>query len=456
MANERAWATRNTGTKEAPVWEKWFPKTVVDAIYASDAEGETKTVMDLVREEIQKVVGSAPEAFDTLQEIAAYIEEHEEVAAALQEAITSKVPNTRKVNGKALSADISLTASDVSAIPASQKGAANGVAGLDETGKVPSAQLPEGLPASGGDADTVNGHTVDADVPANAKFTDTTYSVATDSTLGLVKSGGDVTVGADGTMTVQDDSHGHTIANVDGLQDALDAKAPSSRKVNGKPLTADITLGAADVSAIPASQKGAASGVAELDENGKVPTAQLPSYVDDVLEFESQTAFPETGESGKIYVAQDTNKTYRWTGSAYVEISASLALGETSSTAYRGDRGKIAYEHSQAAHAPANAEANVQADWSVSDSNSDAFIKNKPSALPAKGGDADTVSGHKVEVDVPANAKFTDTTYGKATSSADGLMAKEDKAKLDGLPTITFGAEYPENAPANSIHFLTE
>lgn len=336
MANERAWATRNTGTKEAPVWEKWFPKTVVDAIYASDAEGETKTVMDLVREEIQKVVGSAPEAFDTLQEIAAYIEEHEEVAAALQEAITSKVPNTRKVNGKALSADISLTASDVSAIPASQKGAANGVAGLDETGKVPSAQLPEGLPASGGDADTVNGHTVDADVPANAKFTDTTYSVATDSTLGLVKSGGDVTVGADGTMTVQDDSHGHTIANVDGLQDALDAKAPSSRKVNGKSLTADITLGAADVSAIPASQKGAASGVAELDENGKVPTAQLPSYVDDVLEFESQTAFPETGESGKIYVAQDTNKTYRWTGSAYVEISASLALGETSSTAYRG------------------------------------------------------------------------------------------------------------------------
>lgn len=456
MANERAWATRNTGTPEKPVWEKWFPKTVVDAIYASDAVGETKKVMDLVREEIQKVVGSAPEAFDTLQEIAAYIEEHEEVAAALQEAITSKVPNTRKVNGKALSADISLTASDVSAIPASQKGAAGGVAGLDETGKVPSAQLPEGLPASGGDADTVNGHTVNADVPTGAKFTDTTYSAATDSDLGLVKSGGDVSVGADGTMTVQDDSHSHTIANVDGLQDALDGKAPSSRKVNGKPLSADISLGAADVSAIPASQKGSASGVAELDENGKVPAAQLPSFVDDALEFESKTSFPETGESGKIYVTQDTNKTYRWTGSAYVEISASLALGETSGTAYRGDRGKIAYEHSQAAHAPANAEPNVQADWSVSDSNSDAFIKNKPTSMPAKGGDADTVSGHKVGVDVPANAKFTDTTYSKATSSADGLMAKEDKTRLDSMPTVTFGAAYPENAPANSIHFLTE
>ena len=52
-----------------------------------------------------------------------------------------------------------------------------------------------------------------------------------------------------------------------------------------------------------------------------------------------------TGETGKIYVDLSTNKTYRWSGSAFVEISASLALGETSSTAYRGDRGKIAYDH---------------------------------------------------------------------------------------------------------------
>ncbi len=98
---------------------------------------------------------------------------------------------------------------------------------------------------------------------------------------------------------------------------------------------------------IPLSQKGAASGVAELDEGGLVPTSQLPSYVDDVLEYANTTGFPETGETGKIYVALDTNKTYRWSGSAYTEISASLALGETSATAYRGDRGKTAYDHSQ-------------------------------------------------------------------------------------------------------------
>lgn len=80
-------------------------------------------------------------------------------------------------------------------------------------------------------------------------------------------------------------------------------------------------------------------GKADL-ENGKVPASQLPSYVDDVLEYSSTSSFPATGESGKIYVATDTNKTYRWSGSGYVEISESLALGETASTAYPGNLGK--------------------------------------------------------------------------------------------------------------------
>ena len=83
---------------------------------------------------------------------------------------------------------------------------------------------------------------------------------------------------------------------------------------------------------------------------GKVPSSQLPSYVDDVLEFANLASFPATGESGKIYIAIDTNITYRWSGTGYAEISASLALGETPSTAYRGDRGKIAYDHSQVTH----------------------------------------------------------------------------------------------------------
>lgn len=89
------------------------------------------------------------------------------------------------------------------------------------------------------------------------------------------------------------------------------------------------------------STKGQPGGLAELDSTGKVPAAQLPSYVDDVLEFSTKDQFPQTGETGKIYVAKDTNLTYRWTGTQYLEISQSLALGETPSTAYSGDKGKV-------------------------------------------------------------------------------------------------------------------
>lgn len=138
------------------------------------------------------------------------------------------------------------------------------------------------------------------------------------------------------------------------------AKAPSkptytATEVGARPNT--WMPSATDVGAIPASQKGAASGVAELDSSGKVPSVQLPSYVDDVVEFASRDSFPATGEDGKIYIAEDTNLTYRWSGTQYVEISPSLALGETSSTAYRGDRGKTAYDHSQTTGNPHNTTA---------------------------------------------------------------------------------------------------
>lgn len=106
-----------------------------------------------------------------------------------------------------------------------------------------------------------------------------------------------------------------------------------------------------------ASLKGEPNGIAELDENGKVLSSQLPSYVDDVIEGTIAT-FPTTGETGKIYIDIETNKTYRWSGTVYVVISDTISIGETSSTSYRGDRGKIAYDHSQSTHAPANAQKN--------------------------------------------------------------------------------------------------
>ena len=95
---------------------------------------------------------------------------------------------------------------------------------------------------------------------------------------------------------------------------------------------------------IPNTEKGRSNGVATLDSSGKVPTSQLPSYVDDVLEYSSRSAFPSTGEGGKLYLATDRNEIYRWTGSTYVSISSAstggLVLGETSGTAYEGSKGK--------------------------------------------------------------------------------------------------------------------
>lgn len=128
-------------------------------------------------------------------------------------------------------------------------------------------------------------------------------------------------------------------------QAALDLK---ENKANLKALAYKDSLSKTDVglgnvtndAQVRRSEMGTASGVATLDTNGKVPSSQLPSYVDDVLEYDSLSAFPATGETGKIYIAKDTNKTYRWSGTAYTEISASLALGETSSTAYAGNKGK--------------------------------------------------------------------------------------------------------------------
>ena len=73
-----------------------------------------------------------------------------------------------------------------------------------------------------------------------------------------------------------------------------------------------------------AANKGVANGYASLDGGGLVPSTQLPSYVDDVLEFANLAAFPASGATGKIYVALDTNKIYRWSGATYIEVSPTV------------------------------------------------------------------------------------------------------------------------------------
>lgn len=227
--------------------------------------------------------------------------------------------------------------------------------------------------------------------------------------------------------------------DIDTIEENLNQKVPNTRKINNKALSADITLSASDVGAIPATQKGANNGVAELDETGKVPSSQLPSYVDDAVEgylynskfYKESTHTTEiTAESSKIYVTLDTNKTYRWSGTAYVEISAGVALGETSSTAYRGDKGKIAYDHSQTAHAPSDAEKNVVV------------------GVQVNGSDLTPDGSRKVNVEVPTKVSELENDSGYLTST--GTAAKANQ--LTTARTID-GVSF--NGTANIAHYGT-
>lgn len=156
--------------------------------------------------------------------------------------------------------------------------------------------------------------------------------------------------------------------------------------------------------------KGAPNGLASLNESGIIPSAQLPSYVDDVIEVDTFSNLPGTGESGKIYIVQDTNLTYRWSGTAYVEISKSLALGETSSTAYPGDKGKATTD-----------KLNRIPDKLITDT-----VNVNQSTTEA----VLNFTTYRQEAQQVGRNTLTITS---ATISQAGLMSSSDKTKLDGL-----------------------
>ncbi len=185
-------------------------------------------------------------------------------------------------------------------------------------------------------------------------------------------------------------------------------------KVNGTKVTpsgksVNITINTTNY--IPVTDKGAKGGVATLGSDGKVPSAQLPSYVDDVLEADSKSKFPTTGETGKIYVAKDTNLTYRWSGTAYIEISPSLALGETSATAYPGDKGK------------ANADAITA-------------LKTRATAVETKNTSQDTeITNIKDGTTKVAKAGTADTATTATTATSAGKLSTARKIALSGDAT---------------------
>lgn len=213
---------------------------------------------------------------------------------------------------------------------------------------------------------------------------------------------------------------------------------------------------------VTTSQMGAASGVATLDANGFVPSSQLPSYVDDVIEAANFAALPAEGEGGKIYVTLDDNKTYRWGGSAYAEISASIALGETTGTAYEGSKGaalKSAYD-THAADADIHVTAALQTAWnakydkpsggipktdmaqSVQDSLAlaDSALQSHQDISGKADKDADAVENNFAKFD--ANGNPVDSGYSASSFQAAGNYKTQQTAVTD--PT----------AAGNAVEFI--
>ena len=270
--------------------------------------------------------------------------------------------------------------------------------------------------------------------PATMITEDSTHRFVTDTEKNTWNNKADRTLASATANGLMSSAH---YSKLEALDDNLASKVDKTTTVNGKPLSSNITLTATDVGAIPSTQKGVANGVASLDSTGKVPSAQLPSYVDDVIEgylsggkfyVESAHTTEITAESGKIYVdlTNDRNITYRWSGTTYVEISKSLALGETSSTAYRGDKGKIAYDHSQTAHARADATKTEKSttNGNIKINGTETVVYTHPATHPATMITED--SNHRFVTDAEKEAFGASSVYWASTDEAAPTAAPVD------------------------------
>ena len=198
-----------------------------------------------------------------------------------------------------------------------------------------------------------------------------------------------------------------------------------------------IQIGLSDVTndaQVRRDEMGKPLGVATLDDKGKVPANQLPSFVDDVLEFEDKSSFPDIGESGKIYVSLDSNLTYRWSGSAYIEISQSLAIGDTDNTAYRGSKGKqleqnLASEIERAKTEEAKKYVKPVDGITSSDLSQEVISEIANKGVTSIGNPVSDAALINIPISYPTTT--TNITINGATESNAGILIGDDKAKLN-------------------------
>ena len=237
--------------------------------------------------------------------------------------------------------------------------------------------------------------------------------------------------------------------------DLLAAKANTSHTHSAD----NITSGTLELDRIPTITDAKIQGMSASKLTGTIPQANLPSYVDDVLEYNGQSNFPDTGETGKIYVDTSTNRTYRWGGSSYVEISSSLALGTTSSTAFRGDYGNTAYQHATAKGSAfasglykitTNAQGHVTAATAVT--------KNDITALGIPGSDTNTnttytltKSGSTITLE-GSDGSSTSVTDANTTYTLSSFGVTATAAELNYMDGVTSNVQTQLNSKAASSH----
>lgn len=408
--------------------------------------------------------GSADAALSSAK---AYIDENVET---LNNAIGSKVD---KVSGKGLSTNDYTT---------TEKNKLSGIASGAEVNQNAFSNITIGSSTIAADSETdtltlVAGSNITLTPDAtNDKVTisatNTTYSPA-GSGLGLVKSGGDVTI-ADGTITVNDDSHNHTIANVDGLQAALDGKSdsdhthtvdsslsssstnpvqnkvintalagkvPTTRTVNGKTLSANISLSASDVGAD--TEGSADTALAEAKSYTDTKVSALVNGAPETLDTlgELATAMEENDDA---IAALETIAASKANASDLTSHTGNTTVHITSTERTNWNAAKI---HADSAHAPSNAEVNQNAFSNVLVGSTTIAADTKTDTLTLAGSNVTLTpdaTNDKVTIGITkANVTnalgytppTTNTTYSVATTSANGLMSAADKTKLNGIAT---------------------